>query len=81
MGAKASALTKLKITTTGALDPISVTELHATLKGTTDKQDVNLIQIYFGGSNESFTTAKHFGNLPRRPRQPLSKESKRLRKV
>lgn len=59
VGVKASPLLKLKVTTQGSLNPISLTELRASLlcKG----GDVQFAQVYFGGASSQFTTATPFG--------------------
>lgn len=55
-------LLKLEIETAGHLDPISLTEIRATLDGTTDIDDLVSIQAFYGGSNADFSTTKMFGD-------------------
>ncbi len=54
IGTKASALLKLRIATSGQLDPISVTGLQLTLDGTTDPAAVRSLQVFAGGSGGRF---------------------------
>ena len=60
VGNEASPLLKLKVTTTGSVDPISLSELRASL--TCQRGDVQSAQVYFGGASSQFTTATQFGN-------------------
>ncbi len=54
VGRDASPLLKLKVETTGTLNPISLTALKVTLDGTTDRSDVTLVSVYATGSNNRF---------------------------
>ena len=55
VGTKSNPLAKLRIETSGVLKPILVTELRATLDGTTDLQDVASIQIGEGETGYSYS--------------------------
>ena len=63
IGTKASPLAKLKIETTGRLDPIAVTDIRATLSGTTDRSDLLSIDIYNGETMSRFTAGKPIARL------------------
>ena len=63
IGTKASPLAKLKIETTGRLDPIAVTDIRATLGGTTDRSDLLSIEIYNGETLNRFTAGKPVARL------------------
>jgi len=63
VGNDASPLLKLKIETTGQLNPISLTELRATLEGTTDASDISSVHVYHGGANSSFSPGKQVARL------------------
>ena len=73
VGTKASALVKLKITTTGSLEPISITEIRASLIGQATDSTVKSIQPYFGGRDSRFRWDKPFGqNKKARPGESQS---------
>lgn len=59
VGVNASPLLKVKIETEGSLNPISLTEIQATL--ICKEGDVESAWAYFGGANDLFTTDKTFG--------------------
>lgn len=59
VGAEASPLMKLRIETTGTLNPISLSQLQASVLGKPD--DIAAARIYFGGANRRFTAATPFG--------------------
>jgi sialidase-1 len=50
LGNKACPVLKLKVETVGQLNPISVTELQATLEGTTALMDLKLVAAYLRGT-------------------------------
>ncbi|NQV31765.1 MAG: hypothetical protein HQ515_03680, partial [Phycisphaeraceae bacterium] len=54
IGRDASPLLKLKVETTGTLNPIALTALKATLNGTTDRSDVTSMGVHRTGSNSQF---------------------------
>jgi len=58
IGSAASPLLQLKIETTGALNPISLTELQVTLAGTTDRSDVTSVSVYRTDAHSRFKTDK-----------------------
>ena len=58
VGNDVSPLLKLKIETTGQLNPISLTELGGTLKG--NAGDISSVRVYYG-TNGHFSTARMFG--------------------
>lgn len=58
VGNDASPLLKLKIETTGQLNPLSLTELQGELKG--DEVDILSVQAYYE-SNSRFSSARMFG--------------------
>ena len=60
VGAADSALVKLKVTTTGSLNPISMTELRGAVQ--CNSGDVESVQVYFGGSNDRFVAKTTFGS-------------------
>lgn len=62
VGADHSPLLKVKIETTGRLNPISITKLRASLNGTTDISDIATVLGFYGGSNASFRTDTVFGS-------------------
>ena len=62
VGNEQSPLLKLKIVTAGRLNPISLSEVRATLTGDSDPADVASLQAFYGGSNSRFTTAEPFGS-------------------
>jgi sialidase-1 len=59
VGNQNSALLKLKIETSGRIDPISLTQLQVTLL--CDESDVESAQVYYSGANSQFTTTTPFG--------------------
>lgn len=59
VGVNASPLLKVKIETEGSLNPISLTEVQATL--ICKEGDVESAWAYFGGPNDVFTTDTTFG--------------------
>ncbi|MDA7534537.1 sulfatase-like hydrolase/transferase [Verrucomicrobia bacterium] len=59
VGVDASPLLKLKIETEGNLNPVSLTELRATLNG--DSTDVESVLVFFGGPHSQFTASTSFG--------------------
>ncbi|HIK96362.1 MAG TPA: hypothetical protein EYG03_30845 [Planctomycetes bacterium] len=64
VGNDANPLLKLKVETTGQLNPISLTKLRATLEGTTDRSDLSSLQVYHGGGvNSSRLTGKPVARL------------------
>ncbi len=63
IGNDASPLAKLRVVTTGRLDPIALTEMRATLQGTDDRSDLLSIDIYNGGSTSRFAAGKHVARL------------------
>ena len=56
IGNDASPLLKLKVETTGQLNPISLAELRATLDGTTDRSDLASVHVYHGGADSGIST-------------------------
>lgn len=71
VGVPASALLKLKVETTGTLNPISLTELNATLDAVSDNNDIASVQVHYGESNPSFSTGTTFGE-PKGPAADLT---------
>ncbi len=63
IGTRASPLAKLEIETTGRLNPIAVTDIRATLGGTTDRSDLLSIDIYNGETMSRFTAGKPVARL------------------
>ena len=63
VGNDASPLLKLKVEATGQLNPISLTELRATLDGTTDRSDLLSLSVYDGGTDSGFSTGKQIATL------------------
>ena len=63
VGDLASPLVRLRVETTGRLDPISLTVLTATLRGTTDRSDLASIGIYNGGTTSRFPPGKPVATL------------------
>ncbi len=64
VGSDASPLLKLKVETTGRLNPISLTELQTTLEGTTDRSDLSSLSVYRSGeANSSFLASKQVARL------------------
>ena len=61
VGSTASALLKLKVETIGTLNPISLTKLTASLTSETEQQDVDTMQVYYGGADLDFSTASSYG--------------------
>lgn len=61
IGAEHSPLLKLKIETSGRINPISITKVQASLNGTTDLSDIATLQGFYGGSNGSFAADTAFG--------------------
>lgn len=61
VGAAHSPLLKIRIETVGRLNPIALTELNATLEGTSDLRDIAEVQAFYCGTDASFTAAKAFG--------------------
>ena len=51
VGSDVSALLKVKVETTGQLAPISLTKLHATTEGTTERTDISSVHVFFGGES------------------------------
>ncbi|MBT5909043.1 MAG: hypothetical protein HOH25_04550, partial [Opitutae bacterium] len=72
VGNEASALLKLKIETTGQLNPISLTELHASLSSETHLSDLTSVHVSHSGRQDRFPKsrpvasldAKQVGNKP-----------------
>ena len=58
---KPSALAKLKITTSGTLDPISLTQLKANIVDDKTIESVKSIQVYIGGNDSNFRWQTTFG--------------------
>ena len=75
VGAETSPLVKLKVETTGQLNPLSLTELQATLDGTTDRSDLTSLQVYYSGPSDAFSiTAKKLpGSHGRQNVEPSNK--------
>jgi sialidase-1 len=61
VGTDASAIAKLKITTTGSLDPISLSKITARLIGESTRQNVNHLQCYSGENQSSFHSQTPIG--------------------
>lgn len=61
VGAPASAVLKLRIDTEGTLAPISMNKLTAQLKGTTDFNDLQSVQVYYSGSQADFSSYVPYG--------------------
>lgn len=61
IGADYSAIVKLKIETSGRLNPIAVTQLKASLDGTTALNDIASIAAFYGGSSGNFPAKTLFG--------------------
>ena len=54
VGTEASAIVKLKVTTKGTLNPLSVNKIVATLVGASSRENMKHIQTYFSGSDSNF---------------------------
>jgi len=52
VGNDSSPLVKLRVETTGILNPISVTEIRGTLDGTTDRSDLASVHVRSGGTQQ-----------------------------
>jgi sialidase-1 len=63
VGNLASPLVRLRVETSGRLDPISLTDLSASLRGTTDRSDLASIAIYDGGTTSRFPSGKPVATL------------------
>jgi sialidase-1 len=63
VGNEASALLKLKIETIGQRDPISLTELHATLKGTVNPSDLLSLGLRHSAGQGKFLASKPFFSM------------------
>ena len=68
VGTQASAIVKLKITTKGTLNPISVTRIVASLADESSGESIKQIRPFFGGNNPDFRWNQPFG-IARTPRQ------------
>ncbi len=63
VGNRASPLLKLKVETTGQLNPISLTDLQATLDGTSDIEDVVSLSVHNAGSGSDVASGKQVATL------------------
>ena len=62
-GSEASPLVKLKVETTGALNPISLTAVKVTLDGTTTRSDITSIGIHATGANGQFRAGESVSQI------------------
>lgn len=76
VGSSASALLKVRIETTGNLNPISLIGLRAALQCDTD--DIESASAYFGGSQNRFRTTQPFGEVDDRNFDRLKFEGKQV---
>lgn len=74
VGAEQSAIVKLKITTKGMLDPISITNVVASLVGDSSKRNVDSFQPFYGGNDSNFRWDNPMGKA----RTPQQGESHRF---
>ena len=63
VGAESSAIVKLKITTTGAIDAISLEKLSATLSTEFTARILSEVGLYFGGSDPNFRWDERIGKF------------------
>ena len=61
VGAEASAMVKLKVTTQGTLDPVRVTNITATLNGESSENYIREFQPFYSGNESSFRWNQKFG--------------------
>ncbi|MFT5301626.1 MAG: sialidase-1 [Mariniblastus sp.] len=61
VGTEASPILKLRVDVEGILNPLSLTHIMGTLEGTTDRQDLSSIKVYFSGNASDFAATQRFG--------------------
>lgn len=61
VGSEQSAIVKLKIETTGTLEPIAIREIRASLVGETSKENIKSFQPFYTGSKSDFDWQMPFG--------------------
>ncbi|GAB3823177.1 hypothetical protein GCM10028821_00130 [Hymenobacter jeollabukensis] len=66
-GSTNQAILRVALTTTGAANPISVTQLNFTADGTTALANISNARVYFTGSSPTFSTATQFGTSSAAP--------------
>ena len=60
-GNEQSAVVKVKITTAGTIESISIKQIKARMFGISAEQDIESCRIFFGGNNSNFRWDKPFG--------------------
>ncbi len=73
VGRPANAVFKLKVTTEGSLNPISITGIQGSLVGDASSQSIKTFQPYFGGHQSGFHCNVAFGK-PQKPKQGHSRD-------
>jgi hypothetical protein len=58
------AVIRIDVTTTGSLNPLSLTQLTLNANGTTNIADLTGAKVYYTGGSSSFNTGSQFGTTP-----------------